>query len=74
MELSVLGEYGEFTVVGFTRTHLRIRFMKFKKKHSKRMRRMELSAVGEKANDINLSLIRRIFEPDPKNFDLKSTS
>jgi hypothetical protein len=28
MKLGVLGEYGEFTVVGVTRNHLRIRLMK----------------------------------------------
>ncbi len=28
MKLSVFGEYGEFTVVGLTRTHLRISLMK----------------------------------------------
>ncbi len=34
MNLSIFGEYGEFTVVGLTITHLRIRLMK-------------LSALGE---------------------------
>jgi hypothetical protein len=56
MKLSVFGEYDKFTVVGITRTHLGIRLMNLSAftnalneiKRFRRMRRMKLSALGEK--------------------------